>query len=301
MPARISRALLSLCALALAACAAPVSQTSREPAAVETERVSATQAVAQTRARATWDAQNVTLRQLDIEQTALAVRRGIVVLEMTRAAAPANATSTAVANAAAAANIVRANDAWSAGLLICGGALVVLLLVMLFHFNEWVQARRIAAKRITDAQTEQRVNEMRLIASTHIVTETTPDADANHIAAWRSALIRCIEWGQLVGFAESEWRRRAIVYYPEDPEANDDAGRRSLMGLLDGMGVTWATRGRERTWAAGWSADTPLSEFARLPLPSELPDTPPPAVKIALRSAEAGELVRSSEAIEPGS
>lgn len=292
--------ILILCVLLLCACTPVTVSTSRELAAVETERVVATQSVAQIQAAdATWDAQNVTLRQLDIEQTALAVRREIAVLEMTREAAPANATSTAVANIVALAEAKRADDVYATGVTICGSLLFIgggtFLATLLWHGNREIADRRAESRRVREYRISQTVA---LLPGPHIVTETTPDASANHVAEWRAALRRCIEWGQLIGFTEAEWRRLAIVHYPEDPAANDDIGRRSLMRLLDTMGVTFARRGRERTWAAGWSADTPLSAFARLPLPSELPEGGCPSVKIALRSAEAGEFSRSSELLK---
>lgn len=161
-----------------------------------------------------------------------------------------------------------------------GGILIVALALFGSHWHYKLKARREHEQRMMELA--YRV-EVQAQLPAPVSVEIAPFTLAQK---WRTAVQVACAWGAEIGWTEQAWNERGVTYFAGTGKP-DDQGRRRLLEVLDAMGIT-ATKGQgqKRTWANGWSAATWERLMPTTPLPAQLPEVEPPALKIPLRSSE---------------
>lgn len=128
-----------------------------------------------------------------------------------------------------------------------------------------------------------------------------------HSSKWRAALKRLVYAGVQLAHDTGEknpFTEKAlasddspVVTHPGTDQPWSD-GYRTLMDTLKRAGVMYAERGKAATWAKGWDFGRFEREFDLIPLP-DLPEGPPPDVRITLRTYELSGGFRTSELPNP--
>jgi hypothetical protein len=164
-----------------------------------------------------------------------------------------------------------------------------------YHHVQWQLVER--AKSETREVVAKRVNSTRITIRgieyiwdeeqgyyVPILRELADGGDLNLKHEWRSALKRLVYAGiELGGFGERRLTEdNPVVLNPVDHQPSSE-NCRLLLGMLIGMGVLVAPKGKETRWAPGWSAERFERDFDALPLP-ELPNKPIPEVRVPLRT-----------------